>query len=289
MIRNLLSTFMCLTTFAMMANAQNYSFSKKTETYSSITGGSPITRNINLGFDITIDGVKSDTLFTSEYFGQIGTQKPLQFYGFYADVQDGNQTYKVTGSPGNRIVKLQYDKVKFAHNNWGPDYVTFQIWIFEKDNALELHMGASSISDPTLDYYFHTPAGPGVGFEKMWLKGSTSNPAIDTPDETYLNGTPASGQVYRFAPVTTSINTAKKQQNNIQLYPNPGSSNLNITVEHKGKHYVTIYDMLQRKVLQQPLYTEFNTINISRLQTGNYTIQVSDESRVLSTFKYHKQ
>ncbi len=289
MRKNLLSTLMCLVTFTMMASAQNYTFSKRTETYTPITGGTAITRNINLGFDVTIDGVKSSTLQTSQYYGQIGTKKPLQFSGFYAEVQDGSQTYTITGNAGDRIVKLQYQNVVFSHDQSNGDYVNFQIWIYEKDNALELHMGTSRVNYPTLDYYYNIPKGPGIGFKNMWLAGSPANPTIDTAVDAYLNGTPTNGQVYRFAPATTSIANTTKTQSNISLYPNPGNGIFSITVTKAEQHIITVYDMLQRKILQQPLDKEINTINISKLHAGNYTIQVSDNNQVLKTFKYLKQ
>ncbi|MEZ5016923.1 MAG: T9SS type A sorting domain-containing protein [Flavipsychrobacter sp.] len=284
----LLGVFLCSTVLTTKTNAQGYTFKAKTDTYTPITGGSAITGTINLGFDVTIAGVKSSTLHTATYFGQIGTKTPLQFSGFNAEIQDGAKTYSITGNPGDRIVKLQYDKVKFSHNAFGPDYVTFQIWIYEKDNALELHMGASNITNPTLDYYYNTPKGPGVGFSNMWLKGSPANPSTDMSDN-FLNGTPANGQVYRFEPATTNISTTINDQNNIQLYPNPGNGLITIAVANNSNSYATVYDMAQRQLIQQPLTQKNNQINMAHLQAGLYTITVSNKDGVQKTFNYVKQ
>lgn len=290
MKKALLTILVCTSILSMKSVAQSYTFSKRTETYAPISGGTSITNNISLGFDVTIAGVKSSTLKTDAYFGQVGTATPLQFSGFYAEIQDGSKTYLVTGNAGDRIVKVQYDKVKFSHNAWGSDYATFQIWIYEKDNAIELHMGPSSVSNPTLAYYYNTPKGPGIGFEKMWLSGSPSAPTVDTAT-TYLTGTPASGQVYRFAPPTTSIGTAaQKGSANISLYPNPGNGKVNIsaTASLEGSH-LTVYSADGKVVLEQNIQNATTSVDISKLANGIYSFNVSKKDGTTVTKTYIKQ
>ncbi len=263
----------------------------KSETYTPISGGTSINSSsldsISPGFDITIDGLKNSKLYLA--IGVIGTKVPTQFKGFYADLQDGTSSYKVTGAAGNRILKIQFTNIKFAHIAWEPDYVTFQIWVYEKDNALELHMGPSVITQPDLGYYYQL-GGPAIGFKNMWLKGNQSNPTTDTTSGTYLTGTPANGNVYRFEPYTTGINTASNTNDHISLYPNPGNGIITInTSSNNHETYAIIYDITQREIKRQELTYKSNKIDISSVQPGNYIITIKNKEGAIKTFSYVKQ
>lgn len=287
----LLGILLCSTTATLKTVAQGYTFLKKTESYTPITGGASLKTSgvdtISPGFDVTIDGVKSSDIYVAT--GVVGTKIPTQFKGFYADLQDGTSTYKVTGSAGNRIVKLQFTGIKFAHISWEPDYVTFQIWIYEKDNALELHMGPSTITQPDLGYYYQL-GGPAIGFKGMWLKGNESNPTTDTSSNTYLTGTPASGNVYRFAPTAAGIGTTTGEKDNISLYPNPGNGIITIDIDkNDDKSYAIVYDITQREIQRQKLTNRTNRIDISQLQAGSYIINISNDDGIQRAFKYVKQ
>lgn len=276
----LLYAIVCLLAFTQKTNAQAYTFSKRTETYNAISGGSALSSSIKLPFHVTIDGVKNDSLYISTYFGTISTKKKSgEFNAFVAEIQDGTRTYAITGTAGDRIIKLQFDKQKFSHLTWTSDQVTFQIWLYEKDNAIEMHMGSSTVSQPTLAYYFHSPEGPAIGLKNMWLTGTPSNPATDTSTtETYMSGTPANGQVYRFEPSTTSISNTHKNMNGFTIYPNPAKRKVHIVFDRpESSSTISITDLTGKTILEKQVNgTSSTEFNISELPAGSYIINLSN-------------
>ncbi len=289
MKKALLFALGCLLIITQKVNAQGYTFSKSTGTYTPITGGTAFAANstINLPFDVTINGVKNDTLHISSYFGAISTKKKSGvFNAFIAEIQDGTKTYSITGTAGNRIIKLQFDQHKFSHLTWKSDYVTLQIWVYEKDNALELHMGSSSVPEPDLAYYFHSPEGPAIGLKNMWLVGTPSNPTIDTSTgETYMNGTPANGQIYRFEPSANSISNTQKHNSSIAVYPNPANNKVQVSWSKALKNpQLSITDISGKEVFSKEIDQQTKSVEVTlpNIPAGTYLLNIHHNEGVVT-------
>nr|MBK9651919.1 T9SS type A sorting domain-containing protein [Bacteroidota bacterium] len=86
------------------------------------------------------------------------------------------------------------------------------------------------------------------------------------------------GEVYRKSlPLSFFENSAV---NDFGIYPNPAENIINIKTKIEGELTVTIYDVLQKKVLEQKITPfEFCTIDVSALQKAFYTVVLSNAKK----------
>lgn len=290
----LLSGLLLLSLHSSITIAQpssSYEFTHKTEPYVYLTGGNNMLASfadtIHLGFDIRIGSAVNDTIYVSKN-GSISTSgldtsHPM-FYAFGAEHSQGQYLYKVDTVKGNRIVKLQFQNVRFDHDFTGLDYANFQVWIYEEDRTIEVRFGNSSVINVDWSYYF-AKGGAAVGIRNFWLKGPVDSPVTDTGTAVVrVTGTPDSGQVYRFtlgSPFQSSVATLAGDQY-VSVYPNPssGSFYINTTRPSQVIRAVIVQDILGRTVYSagpQPSGALLKT----GLPAGMYTLNVViDEKNV---------
>ena len=72
------------------------------------------------------------------------------------------------------------------------------------------------------------------------------------------------------------------------IYPNPATSQLTIDLKEEGIANVTVYNILGQALIQENVSDMSNTINISNLAQGMYTLRVTQNGKV-STVKFSKQ
>lgn len=72
------------------------------------------------------------------------------------------------------------------------------------------------------------------------------------------------------------------------IFPNPTSETLNIKASSFENVSYTLYDAQGRLVLQDKLSSELTTIEVSHLETGNYSIVLNNDAEHLKTFKLIK-
>ncbi len=199
-------------------------------------------------------------------------------------------SYVVEGPPGFQICKIEWLNVGFyedwAANGTYTNTTSFQLWLYENSNIFEYHYGPSNISDPTLVHMFGAPAvafvenlNQSTGFD--WdgfysVTGNTDAPTITTlsnaevlaaqgiPSYALLNGEPAEGTVYRFAP--TFVNLEENSLSTFDVYPNPTSGLLNV------------FNPTQETVVAQILSAEGKVIQIETLTSGRNSIQTENLS-----------
>lgn len=114
-------------------------------------------------------------------------------------------SYQIDGQPGSRILKLEYLNAGFWPATIN-DYISFQVWLFESSNVIEIHIGPGMV-DPAV-YQDDGWDGPFIGLsnyetdEFIYIQGDPSDPEVyDLDDLTDgMNGTPTEGTVYRFVP-----------------------------------------------------------------------------------------
>ncbi|HZG00774.1 MAG TPA: T9SS type A sorting domain-containing protein [Chitinophagales bacterium] len=215
---------------AIGATAQNYTFIQSTDAYTEITG-TQLTGTtpwddeiytVPLGFTFEYRGHPFTAVDLDSYGYLNFADDTLIFVGILADFMDRNLdvgttsisplSYETSGTPGNLITKFQFKNVGFYDGD-PADYMNFQIWLYEADNALEVRMGPTSVMDPFAAYFAPGPS-TGVGdvssdFLPVYTLFLSGSPAAAVPvpwdgasDLPTLNGTPAEGTVYRFAPET---------------------------------------------------------------------------------------
>lgn len=259
---------------------------------------------INIPFDFSIKGQAVDRFyFDDDNFlfltpnGDPDAETGL-FYSYLsgAYIQDrtvstGSSTssinYKTEGEVGNRILKLEVKNAGLEmaiYNGYDEDqfYVSFQIWLYESDNAIEYRYGDHNITD--LELLFGDVQ---VGFDSdetlSILDGDNTQPTyleytIDNPpgDEfaPNLDAFPATGTVYRFAPASTT-GTKTFSKDAFVLYPNPAQAKLHIAKTNSEANY-EVYTILGTKVLSGTVTAANDVINVENLNKGMYLIKIGN-------------
>jgi hypothetical protein len=233
-----------------------YTFSHKMEAYTELTGGTTLTGVIPavpVPFPFTLAGTTNDTIFLM--YQNIKTDyssSSASFTAFGAELVNGVRSYEVTGAMGQRILKVQYKDMNFAHDFNLSDTINYQVWFFEADDAVEVHFGRSNIQNAVWSYYYNE-SGPYVGLYQFvgsvpynyTLKGDPAAPAADSATGR-LQGTPSNGQVYRFAPQTSGV--AEPRQFSASVYPNPSKGSFYVVTHRQTTCDIRIWNTLGRVV-----------------------------------------
>lgn len=287
-----------LFTIALLVAAQvaytqaKYNFSMSSGTYTGITGsteimpGNKFYDTLALGFDVELNGFKNDTLYINTY-GTISLGAPGSGAdAFNAEMIDGKQHYTITGTPGDRLVIIEFKDTKFGHDFGSTDFTNFQLWIYEKDAVVEMHYGNSVVNNPDFSYYYQN-GGPAVGFKGQQLKGPPASPVTDT-GYVYLSGTPANGLIYRFAPKSLDVEHTFSKGNPVDIYPNPGNGIINIASHdtNSGNYTVSVFDASGRHIVHRVISGHQNQVDISNEPPGMYFIYVAINGHTIKTFAY---
>ena len=199
-------------------------------------------------------------------------------------------SYVVEGPPGFQICKIEWLNVGFyedwAANGTYTNTTSFQLWLYENSNIFEYHYGPSNITNASMIHMFGAPAAAflenlnqNTGFD--WdgfysVTGNTDAPTITTlttaeilgaqgiPSYALLNGEPAEGTVYRFAP--TFVGVEENSLATFDVYPNPTSGLLNV------------FNPTQELVVAQILSSEGKIVQIETLNSGKNSIQTENLS-----------
>lgn len=309
---------MALTSIA--ASAQDfYSFTKLNQPYTDLQN--PVSINngevwmydtygeFSIPFEFNVMGNPVDRfVFDDDAFILLGTGLDYEnddegFYYLYpsniyaqdrtysSEVSSSPISYKIEGTTGNRILKLEVknsgienaDFYGYEENHF---YLSYQVWLYEADDAIEFHYGTNNISD--ID---NITDGEGiiialgddyntVGF----VYGDNENPDYGEyteatfPDEGLsLDGYPASGTVYRFA-AEEEAGLPGLAINTTTLYPNPAASTITIKTGSTPVSHYDVYDVTGKRILEQNLSgaTDFS-INVEKLTAGIYFIAVNGQ------------
>jgi hypothetical protein len=211
--------------------------------------------------------------------------------------------YQTTGTTPNRIFKLEFRNAGFFDEydpaSSGPlkDSVSFQYWLYETSNIIEIRYGQSHITAGSS--YFPFGAGPTVGFvqggdinngtitEAYFLTGNSNTPSVDSTTNVFslgaLNNYPASGTVYRFTPKgsgapSTSVGSTTLE-NTVSVYPTMTGGSLH--VNHKGTEQLR-YSIVSENGSPIPVSGSIDngvqTIDVSGLPSGPYLLRIEGAS-----------
>jgi len=304
-----------LTVFPLLTAAQvSYRFEQTTGTYAELVGATVI-QNPNFGsgdfhlIDLTgetfwfyktpfpFGGVKTFNLQTNGNLRIDNDSSMIIIDGAFVflDSIDNNSeiSYKVEGSGGNKIVKVQWKNVKIRTGQ-ANNFINFQIWVYQATGIIEMHYGLSSANNASGYTELGATAGPHVGifyapdnlssiYEKLWLSNEPSNLQTDSA-KTFgfraLKGVPSNGAVYKFVPKFSLVSAPEINNKLISIYPNPATNEINFTVPQTG----IITDITGKTVLT---FGEAGTITVSGLASGVYLLTTREGGRAkfIKTFE----
>ena len=209
----------------------------------------------------------------------------------------------VEGEVGERIMKIQYSNVGFAgeidSTGVSNDYVNFQLWLYESNNAIEIHYGNYSIANEAIS--FQDATGPSFGLFlieeenldagdpniAVFLENDPMNPDLmretENVDERALTGMPPTGMIYTLTPIadTTEIvnGTEILWLEGIDVFPNPTADVLQIKVQDQqlaGATYA-LTDVNGKLIVKGN--TQDNTqISLKNLSAGTYFLKMQKEN-----------
>jgi hypothetical protein len=256
------------------------------------------------GFEVTIFDLVTNTLGIIQPGAQVinlNEANPDSVHllvPYMSDIMNANDStavspisYQLEGPPGNAVFKLEWKNVGF-YGEWNAsnsyyNTTNFQLWIYQNTGVIEFRYGPNTIKSGSLIHYFGT--GPlvllgknaafnGSGWEGLWaLGGNPQNPTITSIPSGQqplaaqaLTGEPASGTVYRFAPII--INTSDREGNQrIHAWPSPASDFIQVSIKPNAGY--SIYDISGRLMLSRVAANNREQIEVSSWPAGQYCIQ----------------
>jgi hypothetical protein len=146
-------------------------------------------------------------------------------------------SYLMSGTPGNRIGKVEWKNAGVASSPDPSHFVSCQLWLYEQDGRIEIHFGSSftdSTSFPNNLIFIKTLSDRNIAVAPT---GNSNNPGYvvencTTPCYNSVVGTPALGTVYIFTP-NTGFPTATQPKITLAFgaYPQPAERQLTIDLQ----------------------------------------------------------
>ena len=220
-------------------------------------------------------------------------------------------SHKTDGTVGSRKCIIEWKNVGFYDGTNDAsgnriDYLSFQVWLFESTNAIEIRFGPKSITEPLIDFegesgsfialahHIDCVSGDILGHQLL-MSGTPANP--DFFDNVYsledtllfLDGVIPPQTVYRFTPASTTSQEEIGSAPTFSIVPNPAEDQIRLVCDENETlkiRNVSIVDMNGRILLSD---FEFNQeISISNLRSGMYFVQVEMETGEVYSEKFTK-
>jgi hypothetical protein len=309
---------------AITANAQTptypYTYSYRTEPYANLTDSTLILGSdgwddtivaFSLPIDFKYQGVPVTQWHMDTYGGLYPNEMDMDLdipyiLGPYADYEDkvgATISYKVTGTTGSRIAKVEYRNVGFYDGD-STENANFQIWLYEGSNKIEYHIGPNQVNAGTLDYLgdggtlitgllYDADGSDSVLFHTVQLQSGVNNdttllmdPANPSLDQLTLlvYGTtyPVNGSVFTFTPPADQPNSIAKLPSQIGgLYPNPVTNKVTVQLKEQPKAgaTVSISGITGKKILTQPVTAIQTQVDMTTLPKGIYVLTYVADGR----------
>ena len=290
-------------------NAQPYYFSENSASYEPLTDSISInnsavwsgfqTFNVPIGFSFnymddnftTFDFEASGRIIFDAnhyYFADLFTVAGLEDKGSSSSLSP--ISYKVEGVAGSQIFKLEVSNATFSGDLTST--VSFQIWLYEADGNLELHMGPNTINSPSSAFV----NGPfcAVHHVNNWapttytygyavyddlnnLQDSTFNGTGISTSPLTLDDCPNEGSVYIFSKnmPSSSVSKFSFNQQEIHVYPNPSTDFVFRKLHKPEEDRVQFRNQNGRLVLSSKIQDQYD---IRSLSNGIYIMQFIDKN-----------
>lgn len=305
---------------ALSIQAQNYyTVSTSQQTYTNLENSTSLNNNqvwvydqygpVNIPFNFSIAGkVVNKFLFEDDYFALVTpngnyeqgtgvyyiniTSGYLQDRTFSTGTSSSPISYKIEGTTGNRILKLEIKNAGLENAqelNFSEDhfYLNAQIWLYEVDNTIEIRYGDHNISN--ISYVTDEDGrSPLLGIEEgdtkvYMLYGQSTNPTYGEYTEQTIPQTltsdsfPANGTVYKLSHSQTA-GLENFSTSTFSLYPNPASSVLHLKSNNIAVSEYAIYNVIGKLVTTKKIAESNDVeINIDNLEEGIYFINVNNQ------------
>jgi hypothetical protein len=243
---------------------------------------------ITLGFNFSFLGVNTNSVLVNAgslvYFDGKGDYSFSACGTAYQSRGNSPILYKVEGSNGSKILKVEYRNVGFTNSDYTEDSITFQIWLYQTSNILEVHYGPSSLIQPTSA--FNRDEGPVVeilgGSTQateyiLFLTGNADNPTTSSNYNNvkdYITGVPKEGTVYRFTPTLSNINDNILQEFSITFDNEKRELRILNSNFSNSLHSVSILNNLGQIIIKQKISDK---LSIEGLPQGLYFVSVESE------------
>ncbi len=206
--------------------------------------------------------------------------------------------YKTEGAAPNRILKVEWFKVGLET---GTGEVSFQIWLYETSNKIQVKLGAQTVPNPASTFYNQVSPLIGLGLNIVpsfgenlligyshWVEGTPQAPTDTILYNKVYNGAPLQGctgvplenSVFTFTPGNSSGLHPAPVVETLQFSPNPATAVVYFA-EPLQHATVEIVDMLGRTVLSQVLSTGSQQLDLpAGLTTGTYLLRRIQDGKV---------
>jgi hypothetical protein len=214
----------------------------------------------------------------------------LGFFSFLQSRPEGSPLlFLMEGEVGDRIIKLEWANAGFRDGD-EDDFVNFQVWLFEKDARVEVHIGPNSVIGPNA--FIAGAAGPKIGlyrrnvkandtkvFKSWLLTGDPANPTINTGGlQVSLGGIPDEGTIYVFEDANAASLPKLRVKNGLRTYPNPSRDVVNIELPESvsGESQLQVLDMQGREIFSQCIgNSRTMRVDISGWAPGVYSARLT--------------
>jgi hypothetical protein len=293
-------TFLFVFVFGFSVQAQNYNFIKLNEPYTELVNAISLNEGeiwddpfyeLTLPFNFTVNNVVFNTLNINDSYIVFGDENETSHIISPSGIDlidrgNGGETslsplsYKIDGTTGNRIAKIEFKNCGSYEDFELTMSVNFQIWLYENTNIIELRYGENTITSAAI-FYNEDSGGLITVFELdndtqeplaggLYLEGPASNPIIGS-ELTAIDGTPENTTVFRFTPITLS--NVDFNFNQFVMFPNPANDVLHIQTQETNINY-NIQDLTGKIIQSGNLKSLQNKIDISGLQVGLYFVDL---------------
>lgn len=219
----------------------------------------------------------------------------IQDKNYAEGVSQSPISYKVEGTSGNRILKMEVKnagsetevQVKQTNNL----FLNFQIWIYEGTNVIEYRYGDSNITKNDMTMLEEKDSLLiGMGDEDLnygfFVYGNTTPPSFieltnanEGSEDQYRNTSyPVNGTVYRFTPTSTA-GTDEFNKTKFNLYPNPVTDVVQVSLEKAKTEEYTIIDTNGKTIRKGSLNALENTLYLGELNSGLYFIKIGNTTK----------
>lgn len=231
----------------------------------------------------------------------------------FSDLQDRDTSmsgsfspisYALSGSAPNRIFKMEWRNAGFFNaidNGVYDDSVSFQLWLHEGSNLIDVVFGPGNYVSPSTDLYDGS-AGPRIsifdsinvadltGKNIYFFTGPHDNPTLDSLDDitaipvtACVTGHPASGRVYRFIPYTDPVigvgytTYTETKDHDIRHYAGSGQLTVDIFTATTWKAH--ILDANGRLIQNLTLNPGSQQIAVNQLPEGMYFMVLENKGK----------